>query len=917
MRLRFNRSFRLLLGCCCLALAANCRADEAPAEVRRFTGFVAPVSQMAVSPDGRFLTTASSGRSKDGKKFGDARLWDLATGQQLLKVADEPNTEIWSVAFHPSGRQFVALGLRGDQHIGLLFETATGKQLSNLSEGAVRVSRDLVFVNGGAEVVNNSDQRILIAHGVTGRPIRKFGEVPTANSLAISPDERMVACGVDLSGTNAVHVWELGTGKPLMQTGKLHWAEQIQFSHDNRRMFIGSFQSSELWDVERFQRVAELGNETRGVFSPNGQVLLTANPKCLLSLRDGVTGQSLISFSGGEQYLSSLAFLPDGRHVMCSGGQSLPEEIGKPSSKFDIRMWKLPDSVVARAVATPESTEPAKPVAPTRDELKLAREEIRRIFESDFAKAKKPEAKGELARAMLGHSEKADLKRDRFAFLEEARELAMAGGEVEAATQALEQLAEFDGAGIANKQVDSVRALTVSVKDPMDLTKLGQYCLDAIIELSDAEEFTAALEIVKSANTVGVKSKDQALRDKLKQQQDRISWLKKLSEEAEQARETLKPSPDDATANDRLGRYLCLARQDWEMGLAHLAAGNDAKWKAVAAADRGTSADAAKQVETADAWFELSKSAKTQERSALLSRAKHWYELAAPNTTGLSKVRVETRLKEIDKSSDAVVPNKATSPKSKADPKAKAGAKPVPRERTGVDLRPEFERRGIAVREQGKRGSCQVFAFVAPLEFQLSKSGRPADLSEQFLMWAANDASRITRIEGHNPDHLIRGLQKHGICSEQLMPYIPRKEPLGEPRTTALKDAAIRKNCELVSIKHWQSDIGFGADHMQSLIQTLDKELPVTVTLCWPSGLPDEQIIDRNNVLLDRQVDGTDRSGHGVVLVGYALDAATPGGGYFIVRNSWGRKFANNGYVGVTFDYARRYGIDAYFVRVL
>lgn len=149
------------------------------------------------------------------------------------------------------------------------------------------------------------------------------------------------------------------------------------------------------------------------------------------------------------------------------------------------------------------------------------------------------------------------------------------------------------------------------------------------------------------------------------------------------------------------------------------------------------------------------------------------------------------------------------------------------------------------------------------------------------------------------------------------MQYIPRKEPLGEPNSNAIKDAAERTNFELVSVKHWRSGIGFGPEQMQSLMRTLDAErLPVTVTLCWPSGLADEQIVDGRNVLLDRQVDGTNKSGHGVVLVGYWQEPSFPGGGYFIVRNSWGNKFAENGYVAVTFDYAKRYGIDAYLVKV-
>lgn len=46
------------------------------------------------------------------------------------------------------------------------------------------------------------------------------------------------------------------------------------------------------------------------------------------------------------------------------------------------------------------------------------------------------------------------------------------------------------------------------------------------------------------------------------------------------------------------------------------------------------------------------------------------------------------------------------------------------------------------------------------------------------------------------------------------------------------------------------------------------------------------------------------------------LDKKVEGGGCFIVRNAWGDVFADRGYVGMTFDYAKKYGIDAYIVTV-
>lgn len=233
-----------------------------------------------------------------------------------------------------------------------------------------------------------------------------------------------------------------------------------------------------------------------------------------------------------------------------------------------------------------------------------------------------------------------------------------------------------------------------------------------------------------------------------------------------------------------------------------------------------------------------------------------------------------------------------------------------------VDLRREFEKFRIPVREQGKRGACQVFAMVGVMEYQLARRGKRVDLSEQFIMWAANEAKNLNRTEGFNPDLLIAGLQKYGICKESLMPYIPRNEAIQKPSAQALKDATIRASCEVTSIKHFRTDIGFDDDVIKKVTNSLDKKVPVTVTLCWPHGLYDEQIIDAQYFIIDNSIDGKSKSGHGVILVGYGLDKKMPGGGYFILRNSWGTKFADRGYAGITFAYAKKYGIDAYIVTI-
>ena len=893
---------------CLLFSPLSAESQDSPIEVRKLSGLNAPVGRMSISPDGRLLATASQGQRKtDSQWFGGCRIWDLESGQELRQFGNEPGATVWDVAFHPQGDRVATVGfLRPTGSQGpscFLWEVATGKKLVDLGAQQVQFSRDVTFTPDGKLLVTNSYGRITIADAATGREVRRIDAAKCRAALAVSSDGRWVASAVK-GDDEQVQIWDFATGRSRYSTPKSEFAaEVLRFSPTNDRLLVCSYKAAELIDCREFTRIASLGDMRHGAFSPDGRFLITSTFNSQLHLWDAQTGKLLLKFLGHPHHIGAVVFLPDRQHLLCAGGGNRAEEIGTVSPSFNVIEWRLPDSVVPK-VAPP--TIPQRPVIPAVADLDRSRKEIKQIFKADYAKAIKPESKLELARKLLETAETSESADARYPLLVEARELAMSAGGVDVVERVFEMLAEYEGDS-SRLRVETLKALSVSTKSPTDLVKLGDLFVEGISQAMAAEQWEAGVELAKAANTLVPKLKDTSgkLRDEIRQQQDRVTHLKKLWDDNQTALQVLEKSPDDPAANEKVGRYLCLGRDDWSAGLSHLAKGGDAKLKAAAASDVESPTDAATQAAVADAWYDIAKSVKPAERPAFLARAKHWYAKAAAEAKGLTKVRIEARLKELLNLPDSVKPakgQKPTSERSKVD---------LPK----VDLRPEFDRRGMAVREQGQRGACQVFAFVGPLEFQLSQANRPLDLSEQFLMWAANKATGIERDEGHNPDLLIEGLQKHGISTEALTPYVPRKEPIDSPSDLAKRNAAARMRCELISIKHWKSDIGFTEQDLQSLRATLANRQPITATFCWPQGLYDEQLTDRHALLVDRNVDGASKSGHGVMLVGYEINTSVPGGGYFIVRNSWGTKFADKGHLAISFDYAKRYGVDAYFVR--
>jgi WD40 repeat protein len=83
--------------------------------VRKFQGHRGAVNSIAVSPDGRFIVSASGGHHPgDGRPLipsrdNTVRLWDVNTGQELVRFEGHA-AHIESVAFSPDGRSIVSCG---------------------------------------------------------------------------------------------------------------------------------------------------------------------------------------------------------------------------------------------------------------------------------------------------------------------------------------------------------------------------------------------------------------------------------------------------------------------------------------------------------------------------------------------------------------------------------------------------------------------------------------------------------------------------------------------------------------------------------------------------------------------------------------------------------------------------------------
>lgn len=244
---------------------------------------------------------------------------------------------------------------------------------------------------------------------------------------------------------------------------------------------------------------------------------------------------------------------------------------------------------------------------------------------------------------------------------------------------------------------------------------------------------------------------------------------------------------------------------------------------------------------------------------------------------------------------------------------------PIPRPIFTVDTKPDIDLRssivqlGLSVRSQGSRGTCSVFATTFLIEYEMSHNiNASLDLSEEFLNYASNHAINDYS-DGGFFDELNQGYQKYGITSESTVPYQITFDPNLTVSSNILQSADQLQRLSFEVIKAWNPAVGATDAQLQSVMTALNFGHPVAVGMLWPNTGAQFQNLWGIQIMSVPATHGEVFDGHSVVLVGYKKSAAFAGGGYFILRNSWGTGFGDNGYAYIPFDYLKKYANDLVF----
>jgi C1A family cysteine protease len=221
------------------------------------------------------------------------------------------------------------------------------------------------------------------------------------------------------------------------------------------------------------------------------------------------------------------------------------------------------------------------------------------------------------------------------------------------------------------------------------------------------------------------------------------------------------------------------------------------------------------------------------------------------------------------------------------------------------DLRPQ----DLPIHDQGELGSCVGHGTVAVVEFARKKhrqshgeqtaANTPSRLMAYYLARELEDD--VPYDAGAEVRDGLKGAAKTGLCFEDLWPYDVRKFTQRPPPACY---SAAQKDRALIYRPVAQT--------AQALRGCLAHGYPIVFGFtCYP-GLDSNEVADTGMLPMPGPHESP-IGGHCVVLMGYDDEGGRSPARHFIVRNSWGPDWGDEGYFYMPYEYIQRADLSSDF----
>jgi WD40 repeat protein/serine/threonine protein kinase len=302
-------------------ILANLGAWEKPmSPLREILPHQGLVYTAAPSPDGQTVATGS-GVVVSGTLRGEARLWNVATGEPLGPPLRQ-SAPVRSVAFSPDGSMLLTGSLDATVQ---LWDPARGAPLGAPLVHPAPID-EVAFTPDGQTLVTAGGRFVRFWDAASRAPLRPLpDQAAPVHALALSADGKRLVTGSD-DGT--AQVWDVATrqpfGPPLVHQAPI---QSAAFSPDGTTVLTGGDAGHVLfWEVTTGLRLMPRLEHQSTVyaiaFSPDGRTVLTGSDDNTARLWDAATGQPVGSPTEHRGSVLTVAFAPDGQWLLTGAGDA-------------------------------------------------------------------------------------------------------------------------------------------------------------------------------------------------------------------------------------------------------------------------------------------------------------------------------------------------------------------------------------------------------------------------------------------------------------------------------------------------------------------------------------------------------------------------------------------------------------------
>jgi C1A family cysteine protease len=254
----------------------------------------------------------------------------------------------------------------------------------------------------------------------------------------------------------------------------------------------------------------------------------------------------------------------------------------------------------------------------------------------------------------------------------------------------------------------------------------------------------------------------------------------------------------------------------------------------------------------------------------------------------------------VKKPSDAIKTAARLMARAQAVPPVEA--RPFPE---AVDLTPYMP----PIRNQGGRPTCAAFALTALNEYFRRWQGIVVDLSEQHLYYEVKRIDDDRAACGTSQAEAVRALRDSGQCHESIWPY--------DPTLPCDNQGALPATATLDGLNYRLEPFAVDERNVDDYKEQLAQARPVTLSVPTYNSWFLSPEVRRSGRITMKIGDESEEEGHAFVVVGYQNTPDSPGGGYLIVRSSWGLGWASEspygaGYGTIPYQYIINDAWEAY-----